>query len=125
MKSILFVDDHKPLAHLSCEILRMHGYTAEFAYSAYEALEKYQREHFDMVVTDLRMEGMDGLQLAHELRQRTPELPVVVVTGCSEATPSSEVSAWVPKQIMFPVLIETIQRLFQEVQGSGEHTAQA
>lgn len=44
MKAILFVDDHEVLARLSCEILEMHGYRAVSAYSAQDALEKFDRE---------------------------------------------------------------------------------
>jgi len=50
MKAVLFVDDHEVLARLSCEILEMQGYRAVCAYSAADALEKFQREKFDILV---------------------------------------------------------------------------
>jgi CheY-like chemotaxis protein len=68
MKAILFVDDHEVLARLSCEILEMQGYRAVSAYNADQALEKLDREKFDVLVTDFRMEGMDGLHHCDRLR---------------------------------------------------------
>lgn len=70
MKAILFVDDHEVLARLSCEILEMHGYRAVSAYSARDALQKFEQEDFDILVTDFRMEGMNGLELAREVHTR-------------------------------------------------------
>jgi CheY-like chemotaxis protein len=49
MKAILFVDDHEVLARLSCEILEMQGYRAVSAYNAQDALDKFQREKFDIL----------------------------------------------------------------------------
>jgi CheY-like chemotaxis protein len=111
MKSILFVDDHKTLARLSCEILQMHGYRAECAYDGAEALARFDEGGFDLVVTDYRMEQMNGIELAHRLRERARGLPIVIVTGCAEVEPSTDVDAWVAKQDMFPKLLETVQHL--------------
>jgi CheY-like chemotaxis protein len=114
MKAILFVDDHKSLARLSCEILQMHGYRTESAYSAEAALARFEQETFDLVVTDYRMEGMDGLQLAERLREQAPGLPIVIVSGYTAPERCDAVSAWVEKQEMFPVLLDTIRQLLQE-----------
>ena len=72
MKAIFFVDDQEVLARLSCEILQIQGYRAEYAYKATEALAKFESEKFDMLVTDYRMEGMNGLELAKLIRQKAP-----------------------------------------------------
>jgi CheY-like chemotaxis protein len=114
MKSVLFVDDHKPLARLTCEILQMHGYRAECAYDATEALAKFGQGKFDIVVTDYRMEGISGVDLARQLRQQHPEVPIVIVTGCADLEPCAEVSAWVSKQEMFPNLLDTIHQLLNQ-----------
>lgn len=118
MKSILFVDDHKPLAKLSCDILQMHGYRAECAYNPAEALAKFEQGSFDMVVSDYRMEEMNGVELAQRLRELDSHLPVVIVTGCVDVEPSTEVDAWVAKQEMFPKLLDTIDELL-----NPQHTA--
>src|ERR1035438_10509329 len=81
MKAILFVDDHELLARLSCEILEMQGYRAVSAYSGQDALDKIKRQKFDLLVTDFRMEGMNGLELAKQVHASSPEIPVILVTG--------------------------------------------
>jgi len=108
MKAILFVDDHEVLARISCGILQMHGYHAEYAYNANDALTKFEHDKFDMLVTDYRMEGMNGLELAKLVRQKTPSLPVIIVTGYPPTEGSDEVDAWIEKQEMFPALLDRI-----------------
>jgi CheY-like chemotaxis protein len=112
MKSVLFVDDHEVLARLSCEILEMNGYRAVSVYNAADALKKMEREKFDILVTDWKMEGMDGLELARAARARNAELPVILVTGygCPIDT-GEDVAACLPKDRLFPALLQKI-RLF-------------
>ena len=119
MKAVLFVDDHKALARLSCEILSKQGYRAEYAFDAAEALAKFEQGAFDIVVTDYRMEGMSGVDLARRLRQLAPELPIVIVTGCNDVEPCPEVNEWVGKQEMFPKLFEIIRGLLHESSERG------
>lgn len=118
MKAILFVDDHEVLARLSCEILEMQGHRAVCAYSANEALEKFEKEKFDILVTDFRMEGMNGLELAHQIHQRDPQVPVIIVTGYGPVDGGSDVNACLQKEEMFPALLEKIKDYLGE--GSRE-----
>ena len=62
--------------------------TAETAVSAIEALEKFSTGRFDLVITDHVMAGMTGEQLALELKQLAPDVPVILLTGyaCDVAT---------------------------------------
>jgi len=69
------------LARLSCEILEMQGYRVVSAYSGADALSKFEQDAFDILVTDFRMEGMDGIDLARNVHEKHPELPVILVTG--------------------------------------------
>jgi CheY-like chemotaxis protein len=114
MKAILFVDDHEVLARLSCEILQTHGYRAEYAYNASDALAKFESDKFDMLVTDYRMEGMNGLELAKLIRQKSPDLPVVIVTGYPPMEGNTDVSAWLEKQDLFPALLDKIRDFLGE-----------
>jgi CheY-like chemotaxis protein len=109
MKAVLFVDDHQVLARLSCEILEMHGYRAVCAYSASEALEKFSQQPFDILVTDFRMEGMNGLELAHNIHARQPKIPVILVTGYSQVEGGPDVNACLAKDALFPDLLEKIK----------------
>jgi DNA-binding NtrC family response regulator len=116
MKAILFVDDHEVLARLSCEILEMQGYRAVSAYSAQDALDKFNREKFDILVTDFRMDGMNGLELAKQIHSTNPEVPVIIVTGYGHIEGGNDVKACLPKEQMFPALLEKIK----DYLGDGE-----
>jgi DNA-binding NtrC family response regulator len=114
MKAILFVDDHEVLARLSCEILEMQGYRAVSAYNARDALDKFKREKFDLLVTDFRMEGMNGLELAKRIHTTHPEVPVIVVTGYGPLDLGGDVKDCLQKEEMFPALIEKIKSYLEE-----------
>ena len=120
MKEILFVDDHEVLARLSCEILEMQGYKAVSAYSAKEALEKFDQQDFDILVTDFRMEGMNGIELAHKVRQKSPNTPVIIVTGYGPVDGGKDVNDCLPKEDLFPALIEKIKFYLGEADGDAK-----
>jgi DNA-binding NtrC family response regulator len=109
MKAILFVDDHEVLARLSCEILEMQGYRAVCAYSAADALAKFEREKFDILVTDFRMDDMNGVELARKIHARDPEMPVIIVTGYGPVDGGKDVNACLDKTELFPKLLEQIK----------------
>jgi CheY-like chemotaxis protein len=116
VKTILFVDDHEVLARLSCEILEMQGYRAVSAYSANDALEKFDQENFDILVTDFKMEGMNGIELAKKIHAKRPNVPVIIVTGYGPVEGGNDVDACLQKEELFPALLEKI-KLFL---GDGE-----
>ena len=114
MKAVLFVDDHEVLARLSCEILESQGYRAVCAYNAQEALDKFKRERFDILVTDFRMEGMNGLELARRVHSTNPEIPVIIVTGYGPLDSGTDAKAVLQKEQMFPALLEKIKAYLGE-----------
>jgi CheY-like chemotaxis protein len=116
MKAILFVDDHEVLARLSCEILEMQGYRAVCAYNAQEALEKFNQQKFDILVTDFRMEGMNGLELARQIHQKDPQVPVIIVTGYGPVDGGKDVNACLQKEELFPALLEKIKLYLGEAE---------
>ncbi len=114
MKAILFVDDHEVLARLSCEILEMHGYRAVSAFNAQDALNKFDQQDFDILVTDFRMEGMNGLELARQVHQKNPQVPVIIVTGYGPIDGGQDVNACLDKEELFPALLEKIKLFLEE-----------
>lgn len=120
MKAILFVDDHEVLARLSCEILEMQGYRAVSAYSAADALEKFDREKFDILVTDFRMEGMNGVELAKRIRSKNPEIPVIIVTGYGPIERDKDIDACLAKDELFPNLLDKIKMFLGEADEHSE-----
>ncbi|HJT53235.1 MAG TPA: response regulator [Candidatus Angelobacter sp.] len=114
MRAILFVDDHEVLARLSCEILEMQGYRAVSAYNGQDALRKFDEEDFDILVTDFRMEGMNGVELARKVHEKHPEVPVIIVTGYGPVDGGKDVVACLQKEDLFPTLLEKIKMFLGE-----------
>lgn len=83
---ILVVDDEPAVRHFLKVILQRMGYEVETASGGGEALERAKERSFDVVLTDLIMPRMDGLQVIREVKKLSPDTEVVVITGY----PSSE-----------------------------------
>ena len=108
MKKILVVDDNEMLCRLSCDILREEGYYAVPAGNAAKALEAFEHDDFDLVVTDFRMPGMSGLDLARAIRGRSPEFPVIVISAYAPVE-CEHITLWLPKEFLFPDLLEKVR----------------
>lgn len=88
---VLVVDDDPVVASSFDRVLSGKGYAVITARDGPEALEKLAREDYDAVFTDIRMPGMDGLEVAARIKATRPWLPVVIVTGYG--SPASEARA--------------------------------
>ncbi|HCW21378.1 MAG TPA: Fis family transcriptional regulator [Achromobacter sp.] len=77
----MFIDDDEDLRRANVQTLKLHGIAVEAYGSARAALSHLDRDFDGVVVTDLRMPDIDGLQLFHRLRDIDPELPVILITG--------------------------------------------
>ena len=80
-RSILVVDDDPAMRHLLSVILADHGWEARAVASAADALRELEARDFDLVLTDVRMPGMDGLALLREIQRLRPELTVIVMSA--------------------------------------------
>jgi DNA-binding NtrC family response regulator len=79
--TVLVVDDDVDSASLLAEILAVRDFTAEYAASAQECLDQLTRRIVDVVVTDLRMPEMSGIELCRVIRDLHPDVLVVAITG--------------------------------------------
>jgi DNA-binding NtrC family response regulator len=79
---ILVVDDGKEIREMLWKALnRLSNFRVELAEDGEEALKKIEQQNFDLVLTDLKMPKMDGLQLASEIAKSKPEVLTVLMTG--------------------------------------------
>jgi PAS domain S-box-containing protein len=83
VESVLLVDDEQPVVALEEKTLRQYGYKVAAFTSSIKALEVFKNDpnRFDIVITDQTMPKMTGDQLAREVKQVRPEIPVIVTTG--------------------------------------------
>lgn len=80
-KKILIVDDEKIVCKLFAEMLNQYGYQAVTEADAHRIMDHLWAERFDLVLLDLIMPGINGLDLLRQVKQHFEELPVVIVTG--------------------------------------------
>ena len=90
MTSILIVDDERNTCEALAVILRREGHTATIATSAEVALTRLQDQGVDLVISDVKMPGTDGLSLLHHVKVQQPGLPVVMMSGHSDVTAAVE-----------------------------------
>lgn len=81
MIKILVIDDQRAIRNSLEEILQSEGYTVETAENGSSALEIVASRAFDLVITDIKMDGMDGIEVLEHLQKSNPEMPVVMISG--------------------------------------------
>jgi two-component system response regulator PilR (NtrC family) len=92
-RQILVVEDNPNMSCLLADILDFFDYKTIGAQDGEEALQVLGKESFDMVITDLRMPRMGGIDLLRSIKDQFPQLPVVVITGFDSDSCRSDASA--------------------------------
>ncbi|WP_461210017.1 response regulator [Desulfocurvus sp. DL9XJH121] len=81
MKRILLVDDEERFLSATAKFLGMSGFDVQTADNGADALSKCSRDAFEVVVLDIKMPGVNGLEVLRELRRDHPEIRVLVLSG--------------------------------------------
>ena len=118
-RRILIVDDDASQAEALGRILGLEGFVTETAPGGREALEQLAASQVDLVLADLKMPGMDGIELFGRIRQNWPELPVIIVTAHGTIDTAIQavregVSDYVQKPIHVEDLLLRFRRIFRE-----------
>ena len=121
---VLFIDDEPSLVEVAMMMLRHLGHDPVGCTDPVEALVSAKREEFDLVITDLAMPGMTGLELRRELHGYRPSLPVILSTAYhlsleGESAESLGFQGYLPKPYGLNELVRVIQDLAVE-QGFAE-----
>jgi two-component system, NtrC family, response regulator AtoC len=112
--TILVVDDDPNTREIFEQKLMHSGYSVETAGSAEEALGKVKRVDPQVIITDLRMPGMDGLQLLEKVKSSMPDVEVIVVTGHEDMTSAvSAMKAGAFDYIVKPVNLKEVDALVE------------
>lgn len=124
---ILIVEDERGLTQSLSWYFNKEGYETHVAETGTEGLRKAQTILPDVVLLDIMLPGMNGLDVCRELRagERTREIPIIMLTAKSEETDqvvgySLGADDYVPKPFNNKVLLAKVKALLRRVQGSGE-----
>ena len=84
MKKILLVDDEDSIHLLYREEFEDEGYEVVSAYNGDQAIDKFQAEKPDLVILDINMPGMNGIEVLRRLKEMSPDLPVILSSAYTE-----------------------------------------
>ena len=90
---ILVVDDEENIRFLFKEELEEEGYSVEVASNGYEAIEKAKKSKFDVIVMDIKMPGMDGIQALNEIKNFNKDQMVILCSAYGEF--KQDFSSWI------------------------------
>jgi DNA-binding response OmpR family regulator len=125
MARILIIEDDQEMRSLLEDFLKDEGYEADSAHDGLEALAKLAQESFDLLITDIRMPGLNGLDILSAVKKFQFEMPVIVITafGGEEVFRRSiarGADGYLEKPIRFHKLRNLIQELVSPKRKKGK-----
>jgi len=123
---LLFVDDEDELVSALVERLEIRGVDAVGVTSGDQALQQLREEHFDVVVMDVKMPGIGGLEVLRTISRRHPDVKVILLTGHG-STEDSEIGrrlgavAYLQKPVELEDLMTTIRQAVSSQEERGPH----
>ena len=114
MCSILVIDDEKGLLSVLREVLTNSGHRVEIAEDGVEGVQKFDGGRFDIVITDMRMPGLDGEGVVRHIR-RSPHksIPVIGISGTPWLLKDNGFDFILPKPFPLQELIDSVSRLIR------------
>jgi CheY-like chemotaxis protein len=114
-EKILVVDDDNTIRSVVSKMLCRLGYEVSLADSAENGLALFLKNKFDLVITDFNMSGMDGIHLAHYIKEKSPATQVVLMTGDAKEVILSRIRDTAVDQALFKPF--TLTQMDVAVQG--------
>ncbi len=118
-QQILIVDDDENVAQGIRRALALHGYAAEACSSAETALERLSADSWALVISDLRLPGLDGRQLLRRVAEAWPDIRRVLITGFgteeTELWACREADDYLIKPFSTQRLLQTVQQLLPDL----------
>lgn len=115
---ILVVDDERLQQQALIDVLTLEGYTALGCDDSHQAIQKLQQGEFDLLITDLQMPGINGIDLIRQAQVINPELPAILVTGHASvesavAAMRSGVFDYVTKPFRLSTMVAAVERALE------------
>jgi CheY-like chemotaxis protein len=93
-KTILFIEDDRPIAEMYSRVLEREGYHVDFAYNGDEGLQKARAKHYDLILLDIMMPEKTGIEVLQDLRgedgKGSPDTKIVILTNLAQNKTSQE-----------------------------------
>ncbi|MBI4529444.1 MAG: sigma-54-dependent Fis family transcriptional regulator [Deltaproteobacteria bacterium] len=118
---ILVVDDDPIVCEQLERLLTRSGYAVATANSAYAGLERLAKKDVDLLVTDIRLPGLSGVELTQQVQEKYPDVPVIVITGYADIKTAVEVlklgaSDYIMKPFGASAIQESVQKALRKAQ---------
>jgi len=91
MQRILIIDDEEHICQSCLKILSKMGYHVEYVVNGYDALKRMEEDPFEIVITDLKMSSMGGMEVLSRVKELSPDTMVIVITGYATVSSAVEV----------------------------------
>ncbi len=120
---IMVIDDEKIVGDMAKLSLEQEGYSVETFLNAEPALKRLQEEKFDVVVTDYKMKGIDGMEVLKAVKDKYPKTQVIMITAFANLDAAIEalrrdVHDFFPKPVKIKELKASIKRALEKQQGA-------
>ncbi len=115
---IMVIDDENIVGKMLRAILEQDGYMVELFLSASPALTRLKEERFDVVITDLKMKGLDGLEILHTVKEEYPQTKVIMITAYANLNIAMDAlrekaDDFFPKPVRIKDIKSSIERLLK------------
>ena len=114
-KNILIVDDNPNMSMLLTEMLEIFDYNSVRCSNGEEALVELEKQNFSMVITDMRMPKMSGLELTQKVKENNPNIPVVLISGYSVINSGGEPELKPDGFLAKPFMMSDIEKLLNSL----------
>jgi DNA-binding NtrC family response regulator len=121
---IMVIDDERIVGEMAKLSLEQEGYVVETFVNAQPALARLEEVPFDVVITDYKMKGVDGMEVLKNVRKSHPAVKVIMITAFANLDTAiealrGEVHDFFPKPVKLKELKASIQRALLPPQGAG------
>lgn len=94
LKTILFIEDDRPIAEMYSRVLEREGNHVDFAYNGTDGLQKARAKHYDLILLDIMMPEKTGIEVLQDLRgedgKGSPDTKIVILTNLAQNKTSQE-----------------------------------
>ena len=126
-KSILVIDDDEVVLNSIADALRLEGHKVDAAKTGKEAIEKCNLRFYNLTLIDIRLPDMEGTKLLKAIRDTTPKMVKIIVTGYPSLQNATEAlnegaDGYAIKPVDMPKLLATIREHLQKQEEAGRYT---